>query len=564
MRRAPRRGDAESPGWFKRAGRVDAPFLVPHLPSEVPFGFLGRLVPTTLRGEVRIQIHRIPPERALTLLDQARAVASAELMAGGSEPGARPVELEREADSAQEVARRVAAREQELWRVGVSIHALGADPGRADRIRADLVRRFRGAGFRPRIPTYEAARATGAPDLNGTEPRPPGYWHTLHSDGVAAFFPFIEESVTEAAGVFVGLLLDEGSPVFLDRWAHASYSWGVFGATGSGKSFFTALTVLRSTWMRPGLEVVVLDPLGEFVGLARALGGRVLSVADGRDGRWNPLDPSTTGGDPVEKAGRVGAILRALFPSLRDEEGAVLDSALRRLYDRAGTTPVLSDLLDEVARTPGERGRLDALLEVFRSGSLRHLDGPTTSAWGEGLTVVNLVGVPEGHLPFHLAYLLDAVYGRVRSRPGPKLLVVDEAHLLARDAGTGAYLDRLVRHLRHFDTGVIVASQNPDDFLGSEQGRSLLRNLRATFLLRLAEVSAPAAAFFQLTQAEAEWLPRARLPREHGYSEALLRFGPAHLPLALIASTPEFELLKGALGRTDDPPGASAGVPVQP
>ncbi len=549
-RPAPRR---EGAGWFSRSGRVDAPMLLPHLPSEVPFGFLGRLVPTILRAEVRLQIHRIPPDRALTLLDRAQAVAAAELHSGVSEPGARPVELEREADSATEIARRVAAREQELWRVGLSVHALGPDPTRAERLRDDLLRRFRAAGFRPRIPTYEAAPAAATPDLSGTERRPEGYWHTLHSDGVAAFFPFVEEAVTEPGGVLVGLLLDDASPVFLNRWAHASYSWGVFGSTGAGKSFLSALTVVRTLWMRPDLDVVVLDPLGEFTGLAHRLGGRVLSLADGRDGRWNPLDPSSTGGDRMEKAGRVGTILRALFPSLLDEEVAVLDTALRRLYDRGAEAPELSDLIEEVGRTPGGTERLGALLEVFRSGSLRHLDGPTTLLWEPGLTVVSLVGVPEGHLPFHLAYLLDAVYGRVRARPGPKLLLIDEAHLLARDPATGAYLDRLVRHLRHFETGVIVASQNPDDFLGTEPGRSLLRNLRATFLLRLGQVSEAAADFFQLTEAEAKWLPRARMPAETGYSEALLRFGPAHLPIALIASTPEVELLRGALGRADDP-----------
>ncbi|MCI4339708.1 MAG: DUF87 domain-containing protein [Thermoplasmata archaeon] len=551
-----RRPRPEGAGWFARAGRVDAPLVLPQLPSEVPFGFLGRLVPTTLRAEVRLQIHRIPPDRALALLDRAQAVASAELASGASDDGARPVELEREAESAVEIARRVAAREQELWRVGLTVHALGANPARAEGARAELLRRFRAAGFRPRVPTFEAGPAAATPDLTGTERRPSGYWHTLHSDGVAAFFPFADESVTEPSGILVGLVVDEASPVFLDRWAHSSYSWGVFGATGSGKSFFAALTILRSLWMRPDLDVVVLDPLGEFAGLAELLGGRVLTVADDRDGRWNPLDPASTGGDRVEKAGRVGAILRALFPSLLDEEVAVLDAALRRLYDRGPNAPELSDLIEEVAAAPGGTGRLASLLEVFRSGSLRHLDGPTTLVWAPGLTVVSLVGVPEGHLPFHLAYLLDAVYARVRARPGPKLLVLDEAHLLARDPATGAFLDRLVRHLRHFETGVVVVSQNPDDFLGTEQGRSLLRNLRAAFLLRLSQVSDGAASFFQLTPAEVTWLPRARLPRETGYSEALLRFGPSHLPLALIASTPEVELLQRALGRRGEEPPA--------
>ena len=531
---------------------MDAPFLLPHLPPEVAFGFLGRLLPTTTRAELRLQLHRIPPERALTLLDRAQAVAAAELASGASTEGARPVELEREAESAVEIARRVAAREQELWRAGLSVHALGTSPVRAERTRSELLRGFRSTGFRYRVPTFEAGPAVGAPDLSGTEPRPAGYWHTLHTDGVAAFYPFVDEAVTEPTGILVGLALDDGSPVFLDRWTQASYSWGIFGTTGSGKSFFTALTILRSLWMRPEIDVVVLDPLGEFVGLARGLGGRVLTVADDRDGRWNPLDPASTGDDRAEKAGRVGAILRALFPSLRDEEAAALDAALRRLYDRGGPAPEFSDLLEEVARSPGEAGRLTSLLEVFRSGSLKHLDGPTTLTWASGLTVVSLVGVPEGHLPFHLAYLLDAVYARCRSTAGPKLLVLDEAHLLVRDPTISAFLDRLVRHLRHFETGVVVASQNPDDFLGTEPGRSLLRNLRAALLLRLPEVSAGAASFFQLTPAEAEWLPKARVPAEHGYSEALLRLGPAHLPIALIASTPEFELLRTLLGRREE------------
>jgi hypothetical protein len=560
-RRAP--NSFEGPSWVSRDGRVDAPLLLPQLPSEVPFGFLGRLLPTSAPAELRLQLHRVAPSRALEILDRAHAVAAAELSSGPGGAEARPAELAREVESTEEVARQVAAREQELWRVGLSVHALGPNPARADRGREDLRRRSRAAGFRVRVPTYEASAATGAPDLQGTEPRPAGYWHTLPTDGVAAFFPFLDEAVTEAGGVLAGLLLEDASPVFLDRWSHSSYSWGVFGMTGSGKTFFTALTALRTLWMRPELDIVILDPLGEFVGLARALGGSVLEIAGGEH-RFNPLDPSTTGGDRTEKAGRVATVVRALFPSLRDEEGATLDAALARLYERGPAVPVLSDLIDEVERAPGDTGRLRALLEVFRSGSLKGLDGPTTTEWGDGPTVVSLVGVPESQLPFHLAYLADAVYGRVRYRTGPKLVIVDEAHLLARDPATGRFLDGLVRHLRHYDAGVLLVSQNPDDFLGTDSGRSLLRNLRATVLLRLAQVSEEARSFFGLTELEAAWLPKARLPKEAGYSEALLRLGPAHLPLALIASTPEYEFLVAALG---DPRGrrtATPDVPVEP
>ena len=50
------------------------------------------------------------------------------------------------------------------------------------------------------------------------------------------------------------------------------------------------------------------------------------------------------------------------------------------------------------------------------------------------------------------------------------------------------------------------------------------------------------------TEAEHEWLPRARMPKEAGYSEGLLRFGKWgwKLPIAIVASTPEYEFLTGA------------------
>ena len=102
-----------------------------------------------------------------------------------------------------------------------------------------------------------------------------------------------------------------------------------------------------------------------------------------------------------------------------------------------------------------------------------------------------------------------------------------------------------------------VACGSSDSASSTDGGRSLLRNLRATLLLHLAEVSETTKRFFSLTDAEAHWLPQCRLPREAGYAEGLLRFGASHLPLAVVASTPEFELL----GRALRPPADGDGAP---
>lgn len=545
----------EAPTWLRVGRRYRAPLLVRQFPPEVPFGFLGRVLPTTEPVELAVELHRLAPARALEVLHGARAVAEAELSAGGS--GGRTSELEVERATAEEFGRAIARRTQELWKVGIRLVALGSSRPRAEAVRTRLAERLAAVGFRTRVPRYEVRSALAPPGLSGADSRPAGFWQMLPTDGVAALYPFVDESVLEPGGVLVGLALSDASPVFLNRWEHASYSWGIFGTTGAGKTFAAALLALRSRWMRPPPEVTILDPLGEFSGLVRALGGSVIEIGEGHRAHLNPLDPVTTGGDRREKAARVAAMLRALFPSLEDEEAAVLDRAVTTLYERGPAVPTLDDLVTEVGRASGAPGRLPTLLEVFRTGSLQSVNGPSTIDPGPGPVSVDFRGVPDDHLAFHLSYLLDWAYGRLRDRPGRKLLLVDEAHLLVRSPATAEFLDRVVRHVRHFDAGLLLLSQSPEDFLATPEGRATLRNLYATGFLRLPEVSDAARAFFGLTPAEAEWLPKARLPREVGYSESLWRIGELHLPLAVVAASPEYEFLTSALGAREARPGAT-------
>jgi hypothetical protein len=545
------RGSTETATWLRIGRRYRAPLLIRQFPAELPFGFLGRVLPTTEPVEFTAEVHRIPAARALEILHGARAVAETELASGGNPRETSELEVERE--TAEQFGRAVARRTQDLWKVGLRFVALAPSRPRSESVRTRLSERLVGLGFRTRVPRYEVRSALEPPGLLGTESRPTGYWHTLPTDGVAALFPFTDESIVEPGGVLVGLALSDASPVFLNRWKHASYSWGLFGTTGAGKSFAAALVMLRTLWLRPTVEITILDPLGEFTEFARALGGSVIRVADGVGGRLNPLDPVTTGGDRREKAGRVGGMLRALFPTLGDTESAALDTAVTRLFEQGPEVPTFDDLLRGIAGEGPGADRLAALLDVFHSGSLRGVNGPTTVGLGAGPTVVDFRGVADEHMPFHLSYVLDWAYGRLRTHSGPKLLLVDEAHLLARHPATAEFLDRVIRHIRHFDGGVLVVSQTPEDFLAHPQGRAVLGNLYATAFLRLPDISPQAREFFGLTTAEAEWLPKARLPRDAGYSESLWRIGELHLPLAVIASTPEYEFLLSTLGRPAEP-----------
>ncbi|MCI4349663.1 MAG: hypothetical protein L3J93_05555, partial [Thermoplasmata archaeon] len=147
----------EGPEWVARPSGFELPVLLAELPKEVPFGFLGRILPTTEDLALRMQIHRIERSRSLALVEGAGAVAQAELSEGRPGEGVRTAELELEAGSAQELAARLAAGEQDLFKVGLTLRVRAPTRSRAERMRAELLGRLRTFGFRPRVPVYETA-----------------------------------------------------------------------------------------------------------------------------------------------------------------------------------------------------------------------------------------------------------------------------------------------------------------------------------------------------------------------------------------------------------------------
>lgn len=273
----------EAPTWWRVGRSYRAPLFIRQFPPEVPFGFLGRILPTSETLELSVEAHRIPSSNALEMLHGARAVAEAELASGGN--GGQTAELEVERASAEDLGHAIARRTQELWKVGIRFVALGPTRPHVEAKRTRLSERLSAIGFRLRIPRYEVREALLPADLSASEPRPDGYWHTLPTDGLAALFPFGDETLLESGGVLLGLALSDASPVFVDRWSHASHSWGIFGTTGAGKSFAAALCLLRTRWLRPDVSIAILDPLGEYSALVEALGGSVIRVADGAGGR---------------------------------------------------------------------------------------------------------------------------------------------------------------------------------------------------------------------------------------------------------------------------------------
>ena len=118
------------------------------------------------------------------------------------------------------------------------------------------------------------------------------FWKNLNTGAAACCLPASTAAVGHPSGILLGFNTSTRAPIFLDRFAgeHVVSNQHMFisGEPGSGKSVAERLIALRESAM--GTKIVFVDPEGENVRIARAMGGQALHIAPGVFSGMNILD----------------------------------------------------------------------------------------------------------------------------------------------------------------------------------------------------------------------------------------------------------------------------------
>jgi type IV secretory pathway VirB4 component len=306
---------------------------------------------------------------------------------------------------------------------------------------------------------------------------------TLDTFALAAAFPFASPDLPvplpgderPCAGVLYGVNLASAGVVVWDRWAQDNHNSVVLARSGSGKSFFVKLEVLRNLYQMVGVDVA--DPEGEYVPLAERVGGTVVQL--GAPGvRLNPLDIPTGDRRPDALTRRqmflhtvVAVLAGATSNALGPQETAALDTAIIDTYHQAGITqdpaswdtpaPLLRDLATTLGSADDPAARtLSARLGPWVTGSFKDLfDGPTTSRPDGHLVVWSLRHLADEVKTIGTLLALDAIWRRIdspptrhhrgRARPhARRLVVVDEAWMLLRHGAAGEWMRKMAKAAR--------------------------------------------------------------------------------------------------------------------
>jgi hypothetical protein len=395
---------------------------------------------------------------------------------------------------------------------------------------------------------------------------------TLDTASLATTFPFISNALTMPGGAFLGLT-GTGEPVLLDPWDSSLENPHTFvgGVTGAGKSYFGKLWLERGLLIngQQGERSSVIDPDGEYLRLADALGGTCVRLAPGSEHQLNPFDLIPPGCDfdtyleSVKRVDRLAEKIQDLHSMLdlmladygtvlSTREKALLDRALYEIYRRVGISsdprthyhqaPLLRDL-SEVLKS-GVCGpddfELGLRLSRYVDGSLAGLfSNQTNVALDSHLLVWDIRDMRGDLRPIGIFLIADclwtqAIYqGTIR-----RALYIDEAASLIEHVEGGKFLANLSRRARKRYLRLVVMTQNPELFVQDEWGSVIAANAAIKILKKQDRTSVKAVASrFGLTAGEARHL------LAFGVKEALLFAGDRRVLLSVNASPQEHAII---------------------
>ncbi|MET7338970.1 ATP-binding protein [Nonomuraea sp. NPDC005650] len=549
---------------------VAASFAVVGYPREVGAGWLEPLLTYPGRLDVSLHIKPIPQAVAAMRLRRQLARLESSSRADAQHGRLQDFAVEAAADDATELAASLARGHGRLFKVGLylTVHAsseeeLNAELERVRALAASLLLDAQPTTFRA-LQGWATSLPLGVDSVQLTR--------TFDTTALAAAFPFTSPDLaapTSDSAILYGLSASSSGIVVWDRFAQDNHNSVTLARSGAGKSFFTKLEALRLLYQ--GVEVAVVDPEDEYARLARAVGGTHLRL--GATGvRWNPLDLPTSHGPHDDVLSRRALFLQTLIATmlatpLTPQQRAALDAAIIATYQQAGITrdpdtwnspaPLLGDLVTALKTTSAE---LAAQLAPYVSGSYRELfDGPTTTTPTGHLIVFSLRDLPDELKAVGTLLALDAIWRRIANPRDRKkrLIVVDEAWLLMKEAEGARFLYRMAKAARKHWTGLAVITQDAADLLGTDLGQAIVANAAGQVLLRQAPQAIGAVGdAFDLSEGERQYL----LTAERG--EALMVAGPAsRVAFHVIASPTETELITTDPAELADLERCDTGVP---
>ena len=326
----------------------------------------------------------------------------------------------------------------------------------------------------------------------------------MTTSSTAIFIPFMTRELRMAGpSLYYGMNALSHNVIMADRKKLKSANGMYLGSTGSGKSF-AAKRELLNVFLATNDRIVIVDPMGEYVPLARRLGAQVIEIAPDSPNHLNPMDIqlNMNGGEsPLSmKADFLLSLCELILggkEGLQPIERTVIDRCVRQVYREMALglenakTPLLQDLYEELLKQPEpEAKRVATALELYCTGSLNLFNHHTNVQTSNRVVCIVLKGMGENlrKIAMHITneFVTQAVDENYRAGVAT-WCYFDEFHVLLRDQLTASYFVAVWKMLRKKGCVPSALTQNVKDLLASAEISNILDNTDFMVLLSQAQ-----------------------------------------------------------------------------
>ena len=335
------------------------------------------------------------------------------------------------------------------------------------------------------------------------------------TSGLISTYPFITSSIFDENGIFIGTNIYNNSIIFIDRYDIEKYknaNMCVFGTSGSGKSFYTKLIILRNRLL--GSEQYVIDPDREYSKLSEKLNGIVLRLGPSSKTYINILDirketiEENQEGYLATKISKLIGFFNLIFGNMNEEEKALIEEKLIEVYKLKGITfddkslykennekisikpifknsnemPILEDLYNILG--DDEKTKIFKIkLIPFIKGSLKFFNNYTNVELNNKLIIADVYELGEDNLKYGMYLFTELFWDKIKiDRRIKKSIYLDEIWRLigvTSNKYVASFIYKIFKTIRKYGGGAVAITQDVSDLFSLENGiygKSILNN----------------------------------------------------------------------------------------
>ena len=407
----------------------------------------------------------------------------------------------------------------------------------------------------------------------------------MPSSTMAAMYPFVFDSIKDE-GLSTLLGVDfSGGVVLFNQFLYQirkennrnNANMIILGTSGSGKS--TAAKLMLRSHIRNGYQIVAIDPEGEISEMTNMYGGQVVDLGKGGVyGLINPLDIVVDADEDDIRNGlgytvlnrtlqNLKAFMKYYSPDIEEDVLNMFSEVVQDTYARFGINfnsdfsrftskdfPIFDDVyatvigrlrsMTEKTRERDIMERLEIKIRPF-TRELKYYFNGHTSVDSEGdFLVFNIKELMNSDANIRNALLFNVLkyaWGLCLNPAVNTVLSVDEAHVLlsAKNTLGAEFLAQVQRRARKYNTGTIIITQQPSDFVGEDiivHGKAIFDNASYYLIMGLKKQSVDDLSMLvDLNDNEREGIKR------YNQGDALFVCGSRRMQINVVVSEDELE-----------------------